>query len=95
MRGDDKQTRSCPLYVPDPRWMAVHKLWLSFKPERNPAKKGKDARQGNVLLDATRYFLRDSYPMDLDFVLELPKELRDLFTAWAEQSGFDPTNPSA
>ena len=85
----------CPLYAPDPRWMAVHKLWLSFKPERNPAKKGKDARQGNVLLDATRYFLRDSHPMDLDFVLELPPELRDLFTAWAEQSGFDPTNPSA
>ena len=86
---------ACPLYVPDPRWMAVHKLWLSLKPERNPAKKGKDARQGDVLLDATRYFLRDSYPMDLDFVLELPPELRDLYTAWAEQSGFDPTNPSA
>ncbi len=85
---------TCPLYVPDPRWMAVHKLWLSLKPERNPSKKGKDARQGNVLLDATRYFLRDSYPMDLDFVLELPPELRDLFTAWAQQSGFDPTRPA-
>ena len=85
----------CPLYAPDPRWMAVHKLWLSLKPERNPAKKGKDARQGNVLLDATRYFLKESYPMDLDFVLELPPELRDLFAAWAQQSGFDPTKPSA
>lgn len=74
--------------------MAVHKLWLSLKPERNPAKKGKDARQGNVLLDATRYF-EGQPPLDLDFVLELPPELRDLFTAWAEQSGFDPTNPSA
>jgi len=86
---------TCPLYAPDPRWMAVHKLWLSLKPERNPSKKGKDARQGNVLLDATRYFLGDSYPMDLDFVLELPPELRDLFTFWAQQSGFDPTKPSA
>ena len=85
----------CPLYTPDPRWMAVHKLWLSLKPERNPAKKGKDARQGNVLLDATRYFLKESYPMDLDFVLELPPELRDHFAAWAQQSGFDPTKPSA
>jgi hypothetical protein len=85
----------CPLYVPDPRWMAVHKLWLSRKPERNPAKRGKDARQGEVLLDASRYFLLDSHPMDLDFVLELPPELRDLFTEWAQQSGFDPTNPSA
>jgi hypothetical protein len=33
--------------------------------------------------------------MGLDFVLELPPELRDLFTAWTEQSGFDPTNASA
>ncbi len=56
---------ACPLYVPDPRWMAVHKLWLSRKPERNPAKKGKDARQGSVLLDAARYFLQDSYPLDV------------------------------
>ncbi len=86
---------TCPLYAPDPRWMAVHKLWLSQKPERKPSKKGKDARQGKVLLDAIRYFLQDSYPMDLNFVIELPSELRELFTAWAEQSGFDPTNPSA
>lgn len=86
---------ACPLYAPDPRWMALHKIWLSRKPERNPAKKGKDARQGHVLLDATRYFLQDSYPMDLDFVLELPPDLRDLFAAWAEQAGFDPTHPSA
>jgi hypothetical protein len=86
---------TCPLYAPDPRWMALHKLWLSLKPERHPSKKGKDARQGKVLLDATRYFLGTSYPMDIDFVLELPPELRDHFAVWAQQSGFDPTNPSA
>ena len=34
--------RACPLYVPDPRWMALHKLWLSAKPERNALKKPKD-----------------------------------------------------
>ena len=27
--------RACPFYVPDPRWMALHKLWLAEKPERN------------------------------------------------------------
>ena len=86
---------ACPLYVPDPRWMAVHKLWLARKPERNPAKKDKDARQGRVLLDAARYFLKDAYPLDLDFVLDLPAELREHFTEWAQASGFDPTNPRA
>ncbi len=85
--------RACPLYVPDPRWMALHKLWLSKKPERNALKKPKDLRQGDVLLSACRYFLADSYPLDIDFVLELPAELRDLFTDWAEKSRFDPLNP--
>ncbi len=87
--------RACPLYVPDPRWMALHKLWLSKKPERNAAKKPKDARQGDVLLSACRYFLADSYPMDLDFVFDLPAELRDIFTAWAETNDFDPNDPGA
>lgn len=86
--------RACPLYVPDPRWMALHKLWLSRKPERNAQKRPKDARQGEVLLDACRYFLAHAYPMDIDFVLGLPEELRDLFNDWAQRNGFDPTNPT-
>ncbi len=86
--------RACPLYVPDPRWMALHKLWLARKPERNALKRPKDQRQGDVLLSACRYFLADSYPIDIDFVLELPPELRDLFTQWAQANGFDPLNPS-
>jgi len=75
--------------------MALHKLWLSKKPERSAAKKPKDARQGDVLLSACRYFLADSYPMDLDFVFDLPAELRDIFTAWAETNEFDPNDPGA
>lgn len=86
--------RACPLYVPDPRWMALHKIWLSKKPERNALKKPKDLRQGNVLLSACRYFLADTYPLDIDFVLELPAELRELFNEWAHASGFDPLNPN-
>ncbi len=87
--------RACPVYVPDPRWMALHKLWLSNKPERRESKKPKDRRQGEVLLDACRYFLRDTYPMDIDFVLDLPSDLRDLFNAWAASNGYDPMHPDA
>jgi hypothetical protein len=82
--------RACPLYVPDPRWMALHKLWLSEKPERNPAKKDKDQRQGNVLLDAVRYFLEDVYPLDVDFVMGLPQELRPYFDQWCASRQFIP-----
>lgn len=86
--------RACPLYVPDPRWMGLHKLWLAKKPERNAQKKPKDARQGEVLLDACRYFLADAYPLNIDFVLDLPEELRDLFNDWAQRNGFDPVHAS-
>jgi hypothetical protein len=84
--------RACPLYVPDPRWMALHKLWLSQKPQRDRNKKPKDERQGNVLLDAARYFLADSHPLDIDFVLSLPDDLRDIFNAWATDRNFDPSS---
>ena len=36
----------------------------------------------------------NSYPLDIDFVLELPVELRDLFHEWAKENGFDPLNPT-
>lgn len=74
--------RACPLYVPDPRWMALHKLWLAEKPERNIAKRSKDQRQGNVLLDAVHYFLSDVYRLDVDFLMGLPEELRPYFDRW-------------
>ena len=82
--------RACPLYVPDPRWMALHKLWLAQKPERNPAKKPKDQRQGDVLLDAVRYFLNDTHPINVDFVLSLPEELQPHFNGWCESRHFVP-----
>ena len=82
--------RACPLYVPDPRWMALHKLWLARKPERNPAKRDKDHRQDEVLLDATRHFLPHSHPLDVGFVLDLPEELRPHFDAWAAARGHVP-----
>jgi len=82
--------RACPLYVPDPRWMGLHKLWLARKPERNPAKRPKDQRQGEVLLDAVRHFMQASHPLDVDFLMGLPEELRELFDDWCGQRQFVP-----
>jgi hypothetical protein len=82
--------RACPLTVPDPRFMALHKLWLADKPERNPAKKEKDRRQGNVLLDAVRYFMESSHPLNVDFVFEIPGMLRPTFDAWCAERQFVP-----
>jgi hypothetical protein len=82
--------RACPLTVPDPRFMGLHKLWLATKPERNPVKREKDERQGNVLLDAVRYFMQASHPLNVDFVLQIPEELRPTFDAWCAARQFIP-----
>ena len=47
-----------PIVAPDPRWMGLHKLWLSKMPERNKLKATKDAKQGNALLSAVRSFMQ-------------------------------------
>lgn len=82
--------RACPLYVPDPRWMGLHKLWLARKPERNAAQRPKDLRQGEVLLDAVRHFMQASHPLDVDFLMGLPEELRDHFDKWCMERQFVP-----
>jgi hypothetical protein len=37
-------------------------------------------------------FLTDVYPLDIDFVLDLPEELRDLFNDWAQGAEYVPPN---
>ena len=72
------------------RGRAAPLFWLAGKPKRKADKKDKDRRQGTVLLDAARYFLQASHPLDIDFVLELPGELRLHFNQWCANAGFIP-----
>ena len=83
--------RACPLTVPDPRFMGLHKLWLADKPERNPVKRDKDRRQGDVLLDAVRHFMQASHPLNVDFVFSIPDDLRPTFDRWCAERKFIPT----
>lgn len=63
------------IVAPDPRWYALHKLWLADKPSRNPHKRQKDRHQGRALLEAIRNAM-PRFPVDSAFVAELPVELR-------------------
>jgi len=62
--------------APDPRYFALHKLWLSKSRGRPAAKRVKDERQGKALLDAIEEYM-DHYALDTEFVANLPAELRD------------------
>jgi hypothetical protein len=63
------------IVAPDPRWYALHKLWLAEKPARSALKRPKDRRQGEALLRAIRAVM-PRFPIDDAFVVSLPEELR-------------------
>lgn len=71
------------LVVPDPRWFALHKLWLADKPARNSLKRNKDRQQGRALLDAVAEAM-PHYPLDEAFAAGIPPELEPVWRAWRD-----------
>lgn len=61
--------------APDPRYFALHKLWLSERRGRPAAKATKDKNQGEALLKVVRGHM-PHYPMDDSFLAGLPDPLR-------------------
>lgn len=71
------------IVAPDPRWFALQKLWMSEQPKRDPLKRGKDGKQGRMLLDAVAETM-PHYPLDDAFEAMLPGELAPYYLRWAE-----------
>ena len=74
------------IVAPDPRWFALHKLWLGAQAKRDPLKRRKDSLQGTALLDAISEAM-PHYPLDEEFVKGLPGELTPFWSAWRERKG--------
>jgi len=74
------------LVVPDPRWFALHKLWLSSQAKRTALKIHKDRRQGLAVLDAVAQAM-PHYPLDAAFVDSIPPELVPYWREWREGRG--------
>jgi hypothetical protein len=77
------------IVAPDPRWFALHKLWMADQNKRNPLKRPKDRAQGLALLDAVAEAM-PHYPLDTKFENSLPAELAPHFTQWV---GRQPSPP--
>ena len=73
------------IVAPDPRWFALHKLWMADQSKRNPLKRPKDRTQGVALLSAIAEAM-PHYPLDRKFAGSLPPELRQHFTHWQRSS---------
>jgi len=69
--------------VPDPRVFALHKLWLSLQPTRDPMKRKRDFRQGEAVASLAIEYL------NLDFddpaLAELPSALTAMKKGLAER----------
>lgn len=72
------------IVAPDPRWFALHKLWMAAQAKRNPLKRPKDTKQGIALLDAVAEAM-PQYPLDAKFEQSLPDELIPFYAQWAER----------
>lgn len=73
------------IVAPDPRWFALHKLWLGTQPKRDPLKRRKDTVQGYALLDAIVEAM-PHYRLDEDFANDLPSELMPYFEEWRSRA---------
>jgi hypothetical protein len=71
------------IVAPDPRWFALHKLWMAAQDKRNPLKRPKDRQQGIALLNAVAAAM-PHYPLDQTFVSRLPVELKVYFDEWLD-----------
>jgi len=71
--------------APDPRFFALHKLWLSKRKGRSAAKAAKDQRQGFALLESIKERM-PHFPMDDAFIRSLPDQLREQIEAATQPS---------
>ena len=60
--------------VPDPRLFALHKLWVSLQPTRDPIKRKRDLRQGEAAAGLAHDYLNMKF--DTAFLKAVPAELR-------------------
>jgi hypothetical protein len=61
------------MVVPDPRVFALHKIWLSLRPERPPIKRKRDFRQGEAVAQLSLQYLDLSF--DDPALSSLPRDL--------------------
>jgi hypothetical protein len=61
------------MIVPDPRVFALHKIWLSVRPERAPLKRKRDFRQGEAVAQLSLQYLGLSF--DDPALSSLPRDL--------------------
>lgn len=72
----DEKGEPTRIVAPDPRVWAIHKFWLSHRPDREPLRRRRDAAQAKAVASLVANYLTH-LPVDAEKLRVLPK---DLFT---------------
>lgn len=72
------------LVCPDPRAYAAHKLWVARRLDREPAKKGRDQQQAELLIRLLKERLVN-YPLDVEALSAFPGEVAGLLVEAAKR----------
>jgi hypothetical protein len=81
----DERGYPLPMTVPDPRAFALHKLWVSERPDRDPAKARRDAAQARSVAGLVLRYL-PQLRFDDPALAALPKALRGRADELASQA---------
>ena len=71
--------------APDPRAFAVHKAWLSQRPDREPGKRRRDLAQASAVAELVRAYLPNS-PFDDEALQAFPAKVRAQSLSLIERS---------
>ena len=71
----DERGFPVPMRAPDPRYWALHKSWLSHRPDRASLMRSRDRQQAELVTRLVREQLLH-LPFDAEWMASLPKELR-------------------
>ena len=85
----DARAFPVPMKCPDPRYWAIHKLWLSTREDRDPQKKIRDRQQADIILKLISEKL-PNFPIDDTFLSLLPSELREQIQSGRPDSRTEP-----
>ena len=72
----DERGQPLQMTAVDPRVFAIHKHWLSGRPDRDPLKRRRDAAQAQVVHDLTRRYLLH-LTFDPDALRMFPRQVHD------------------
>lgn len=70
----DEKGEPTRIVAPDPRVWAIHKFWLSHRPDREPLKRRRDAAQAAAVASLVANYLTD-LPFDAEQMRMMPKDL--------------------